>query len=112
MNLLKETIEKLKEHNLTPKDVRWVGSKSVKTSWDNFAQVSDVQYDHGYGAPEVATNLVIVGKDWWLERHEYDGAEGWEFKALPEEPVKQGYIGRLVGGTWDTLEELNPPEEK
>ena len=111
MNLLNETIEKLKEHNLTPKDVRWVGSKSVKTSWDNFAQVSNVQYDNGYGAPEVATNLVIVGKDWWLERHEYDGAEGWDFKEQPEEPAKEEYIGRFVGGIWDTLEELNPREE-
>lgn len=26
---------------------------------------------------------MVVGDDWWLERHEYDGSEWWEFKRLP-----------------------------
>ena len=28
----------------------------------------------------------IVGDNWWLERDEYDGAEGWEFKVMPIKP--------------------------
>ena len=107
MNLLNETIEKLKEHNLSPKDVLWVGSRSVKTSWDNFVQVANVQYDNGFGVPEVAADLLIVGKDWWLEREEYDGAEWWSFKTLPREPEKKEHIVRVVGGMWYTLEKLN-----
>jgi hypothetical protein len=30
--------------------------------------------------------LEIVGDDWWLERHEYDGAEWWEYKTKPSMP--------------------------
>lgn len=30
--------------------------------------------------------LIVVGKDFWLERHEYDGSEWWEFKSIPMEP--------------------------
>ena len=107
MNLLNETIEKLKEHNLSPKDVLWVGSRSVKTSWDNFAQIANVEYDEGFGAAKVATDLLIVGKDWWLEREEYDGAEWWSFRTPPREPEKKEHIGAVVWGMWCTLEELN-----
>jgi hypothetical protein len=28
--------------------------------------------------------IIVVGKDWWLERHEYDGSEWWEFKTMPD----------------------------
>ena len=31
-------------------------------------------------------DLIVVGKDFWIERHEYDGSELWEFKRMPEEP--------------------------
>ena len=31
-------------------------------------------------------DLLIVGKDFWLERVEYDGSEWWEFKTMPREP--------------------------
>jgi hypothetical protein len=27
---------------------------------------------------------MVIGSDWWLERHEYDGSEWWEFKSLPK----------------------------
>ena len=31
-------------------------------------------------ALEVAEDLVVVGDNWWIERHEYDGNEWWEYK--------------------------------
>lgn len=95
-NLLAETLALLKFHGLTPVDVRWVGGRpatwgepksSFLGSWKDFAALADFEYDAGYGGEEINTNLKVVGGDWWLERHEYDGSEWWEFKRLPSQPV-------------------------
>ena len=107
MNLLNETLEILKENNLEPKDVLWVGNLEVKTDWENFAKIADVNYDSGFGGQEVATDLIVVGQNWWLERHEYDGSEWWEFKQLPKEPETKVTLYRAVGdGMWSNLKEL------
>lgn len=45
-------------------------------------------YGHHPGTEEVATDLLVVGDGWWLERHEYDGSEWWEHKALPAKPER------------------------
>jgi len=107
MNLLQETINDLSNNGKTPDDVVWVGSREIKTDWENFRQVADVEYDDGFGATEVATDLLIVGEDWWMERHEYDGAEWWEFKRMPNEPSEKVTLTRVVGGVFDDLKELN-----
>ena len=86
MNLLQETIEILESNGKTSNDVLWVGNYKAKTTWANFAQIADVEYDNGYGAPQVAQDLLIVGDGFWLERHEYDGAEWWEYKEVSKEP--------------------------
>ena len=54
-------------------------------SWNDFvANFKTVNYDNGYGGQEVAADLVIVFKDGsWLERHEYDVAEGWGYSKTP-----------------------------
>ncbi len=43
----------------------------------------------GYGGEEVATDLLVVGEDWWLERHSYDGAEWFEYKTMYQKPTKE-----------------------
>lgn len=107
MNLLNETLEILKENNLEPKDVLWVGNSEVKTDWENFAKIADIDYDSGFGGQEVATDLIVVGQNWWLERHEYDGSEWWEFKQQPKEPETKVTLYRVVGdGMWSNLKEL------
>lgn len=85
-NLLKETILILNSNGKTPKDVKWVGNTSVKTTWENFENIADKEYDSGFGGEQVNLDLMIVGDDWWLERHEYDGSEWWEYKTIPPEP--------------------------
>lgn len=82
-NLLQETLEVLKSNGKSPDDVIWVGDRAKKTTWSNFESISNFQYDSGYGGNEIAGSLLVVGKDWWLERYEYDGAEWWEFKEHP-----------------------------
>ena len=102
-NLLKETIECLEDNGKRPSDVLWVGRYHVeacrnaagktiwhprycKSTWHDFCSKADFEYDNGYGLPEIPTDLIVVGKDFWLERHDYDGSEWWEFKTMPEEP--------------------------
>lgn len=75
MNLLQETIEALKDEGLSSSNVLWVGTKEARISWDNFEQIANVEYSSGFGPQEVAKDLIIVGQNWWLERHEYDGSE-------------------------------------
>ena len=83
-NLLRETKEILAKHNLTLDDIRF-----IKTSHGDFYPSNggrtflNVEYDNGFGTNEIDLDLMIVGDDWWLERHEYDGSECWKFKRLP-----------------------------
>lgn len=118
MNLLAETIAILSENGKTPDDVRWVGNATMKTTWAQFAQVADVKYDSGYGASEVATDLVIVGDDWWMTRGEYDGSEWWDFHYKPSEPLasfelkavetsQAKKLGLDVFSGWNSLSDLN-----
>lgn len=85
-NLLKETLELLERNNKKETDVKWVGTTTHKTSWEDFKSKADTEYDSGFGSSKVAQDLLIVGDNWWMERHEYDGSEWWEFKEIPNEP--------------------------
>jgi hypothetical protein len=89
MNLLEETLSILKENNLTEEDVKWVGSNDIWFSWEDFKLLANINYDSGFGGEEIALDLLVVGKNWWLERHTYDGSEWWEFKQLPVKPKKE-----------------------
>jgi hypothetical protein len=82
-NLLTETLETLEANNKTVRDVIWVGTVYAWTTWDNFEAIADIEYDEGFGSSEVAEDLLVVGENWWLERHDYDGSEWWEYKELP-----------------------------
>jgi len=95
-NLLKETLNHLTHRNKSEKDVIWVGTLHVKTTWEDFKLISDTYYDDGYGAQEVARDLLIVGDGWWLERHEYDGSEGWSYKETPKIPTKNVKLRALT----------------
>lgn len=85
INFLDETIDRLKDYNLTPEDVLWIGSQDGEFSinWKQFEQIANFKYYDGYGTAVIAMSLVVVGRDWWLERYEYDGSEQWVFKKYP-----------------------------
>lgn len=94
-SLLQETIEILNDNGKSPTDVEWVGKYDGYYTWKEFEkQAKDIRYDSGWGYPEINMSLVVVGKDFWLERHEYDGSEWWEFKTLPIKPDKK--VDKLV----------------
>ena len=69
-------------------DIEWIGSKLYEIPKDLFLKLADTKYDDGYGSPQVAQDLFIVGKDFWLARCEYDGYEWWEYLSFPNKPDK------------------------
>lgn len=114
MNLYKETVAELHAQGKTTEDVKWVGSNTVWFSWAEFAAIaSETAYYEGFGHQEIALDLLIVGSDWWLERHEYDGSEWWAYKKLPQKPVKHIIPSRLhsVYG-WDSVDTVNEEENE
>ena len=110
-NLLVETIEFLNENKRGIEDVEWCGSETFGWfSFEDFVEIANVKYDPGFGGQEVAVDLKIVGKDFWLERHQYDGSEWWEYKEIPKKPEKYNKAQRVIYGChWETLEEMHQP---
>ena len=116
-NLKEETLEELESHGYSIGDVAWVGSDDYEIPVDRFWELADVEYDSGFGCQEVATDLMVVLDDGsWLERHEYDGSEWWEYKRTPERPrmvvanafaVVEGQAPRSV--MYDTVFSYNKP---
>jgi hypothetical protein len=86
MNLLKETKGVLAEHKKTVSDILWVGCASFQIPIDDFLRLADTEYNAGFGAQEVAYDLVIVVNGGWLERGEYDGSEHWDYKEMLDMP--------------------------
>lgn len=110
-NLWIETNCDLEDHGKTFDDVLWIGCPDFKISKEDFKRLANVDYDSGYGAPEVAEDLLIVGDGWWMERGDYDGAEWWAWKEPPKEPEETRAVSTLVCGDlavgWSTLKDLN-----
>ena len=110
INLLNETKEMLVSHGKWCEDVEFVvgfssstegylrwsshsNDELVRTTWEEFAAKANKNYDNSFGGTEVLEVTMIVGKDFWLERHEYDGSEWWEYKELPKaENYSEGSI--------------------
>ena len=111
-NLRKETIAVLKEHGKKWSDVVGVCGNDFQITKEQFLELADKRYDSGYGGNEVALDLKVVGKDFWLERNEYDGAEWGEYKEIPNLsalPIKK--VDRIIRDEdhyWaDSISELN-----
>ena len=112
MNLLKETKDILKEHGKTLNDIEWIGSYDFKIDKELALEIfKKTNYDEGFGSQEVATDLLVVGENWWLERHEYDGSEWWEYKEMPNTPNKVKSTKRVAGRRCLTLDELIEVEQ-
>lgn len=121
-NLLVETETFFSEINMGWDDVAFIAGDNFSISVENFREVAAAaDYYAGFGAQEVATDIIIVFNDGsWLERAEYDGAEGWVHKTSFTKPAQERcivsltvhqtnaytqYRERLIG--WHTLADLN-----
>jgi hypothetical protein len=63
-----------------------ISSFVIKTHGVIFVQKQILHIMTDLVGVEIDMGLIVVGKDFWLERHEYDGSEWWEFKSIPMEP--------------------------
>ena len=107
-NLWEETLRNLATRGKTFKDVKYIQGSDFGITKENFEQVAKKsEYNSSFGASKVAEDLVIVGDDWWLERHEYDGSEWWEYKETPKRINEIKEVSCLADGMWNTLAELN-----
>ncbi len=112
VNLLEQTLEILKENDRTPNDVEWIGNtKEYSISWREFVKIADIEYDSGHGAAEIAGDLIIVGRGFYMSRGEYDGAEWWEFHTKPKQPENPKPFTKIKGELWDKLKDLNTTKE-
>lgn len=112
-NLRKETIECLLENGKTLYDVVWVGTLEVEIPIEEFLRLVDKYYDNGFGSQKVATDLLVCGDGWYMERHEYDGSEWWEFKTMPTRPNRVVIPKVIVDDKfmWCPLKEMNNPND-
>lgn len=110
MNLWYETKTILAQHGKTFDDIKWVGGNEFTIDKDQFVKLADkTNYDNGYGSPQVALDLVLVGEDFYLTRDEYDGSEWWSWHCVPTMPTEHRSVLRVAtnGVGWLKLDELN-----
>lgn len=111
-NLLEETIEILEENGKSLDDIVGVCGDKFQISIEQFKELANKEYDDGFGGQEVAKDLKIVGNNFWLERHEYDGSEWWEYKSIPNlDSLPMQTVKRLIGGCWDSLAKIQNDNE-
>lgn len=105
MNLLVETLSCLENNNKREEDIKFVMLLDKWATWENFKEIAkDINYDEGYGRAEISEELFIVGRDFWLERHEYDGSEWWELKSMPKRPkTKAEFTKKDVYDKWQLI---------
>ena len=123
MNLKNEALEVLHRNGKRRSDVKYVCGDDFRISREQFWKLADTEYDP-YGAPEIATDLTLIGEDFWMERGEYDGAELWDFHTMPDTtglPIRKItalsvrqynaiYKPEYCKIGWETLSELNEEE--
>ena len=111
-NLLIETRNVIKHTGHTIEDIVFIGSERSGhcCAWEEFEILADREYDSGFGAQKVASDLIIVFSDGMkMWRHEYDGSEYWSYSApftMPKEfkPI-ESLFANSVG--WENLAEIH-----
>lgn len=109
-NLLSETKEAIQRSGHTVTDIVFIGSVNTghECTWDEFSLMADREYDSGFGAQEVASDLIVVfsdGQSMW--RGEYDGSEWWEHNKPFKRPDVKLPIATLFGGMWSSVSDMN-----
>lgn len=114
MNLLAETISDINSSGHDISEIVFIGSEESGHSctWDKFTSLADKDYHSGYGAQEVASDLIVVFSDGaTMKRGEYDGSEWWEYSKPFTKPEATKEITSLFGGMWGDLEEANKEKQ-
>ncbi len=87
VNLLKYTKLILAKHGKSLEDIKFLDDSGEKytmvTSTKALAKRLNINYNDSYGMKEINVDLRLIGDDFWLERHSYNGSEWWEYKEVP-----------------------------
>ena len=64
-------------------EVKWatLGIEYTKEGFDDFCEKLNFEYDEGYGSQELFG--LILFKDCYADRYEYDGSECWQVHKMP-----------------------------
>lgn len=83
INLYDETLKKLNKLNKSFDNVIAIYNNKYEINKEDFIKASkEINYYNGYGAPDIDLSLTILGDDFVLVRHEYDGSEWWHNVSL------------------------------
>lgn len=114
VNLLAETKKNMEVFGLDENDIIYIGTNPnsrephYSCSWEKFTEIADFEYNTGYGAQEIAKDLVIIFRDGtFMNRGEYDGSEWWDVHLTFVLPEKTLPLEKLTGGMWVTLKEIH-----
>lgn len=103
-NFLEETKDEIEGSGHTTDDIEFIGNRNRTISlggWEGFAKAIDRTYYNSYGNAEVAGDLAIFFKDHSVMfRHEYDGAEWWEYIPSSESHRKPPVAVLDPGKVW------------
>ena len=103
-NFLKETKDEIEGSGHTTDDIEFIGNRNRTISlggWEGFAKAIDRTYYNSYGNAEVVDDLAIFFKDHSVMfRHEYDGAEWWEYIPSSESHRKPPVAVLDPGKVW------------
>jgi len=98
MNIIKELDYKIKDSGHIPTDIKWLTlsygdwseqkitvppTEGIKGYSKAKELYKNTNYNNGYGSQEL-DGIVVFNDNSWLERWEYDGSEGWDFKQTPQ----------------------------
>lgn len=113
-NLFDETVTILEIHGKTIADIEYIGSSETKINTNKALELmKKTNYDNGYGAQEIAENLMIKGNGFIMIRGEYDGSEWWDYMqpdpSLPQVDTDVKSFEANIG--WESLEEINGLED-
>ena len=98
VNLLEETLYKMKSINKHISDIEWIGGNDFYLDVNEFLTLADIEYNDDFGLAEVATDLKIVFKDGSLMiRHNYDGAESWRYYSIKKPETFSNIVALTVG---------------
>lgn len=85
-SIYKSIIGCLEAHGKSIEDIEWIGSDSFTIPIENFCKLSKSIPERNRD-DDVPYDLLLVGKDFWIERFSDDCGHGsWEFKRFPEKP--------------------------
>jgi len=74
-----------KTYHKEPDRIALLFPNFLQNEYNHFLQELDFEYDDGYGFQELF-GIIWYKDGTWSERHVYDGAEEWVYKACPEIP--------------------------